>query len=98
MPKIEVKIEKRGAAEIAQLVHLLDRRTMRDVMLIPAEALALSRELVRVFARPASSELGEFAFCLREVSDSIYRGYPLADLVGLIGVVHTEAYRFCEKF
>ena len=93
--RIEVKVERRLGRGVAKLVPLLDRRTMQEVLLIPGEAYELSRALVETFATPASRELGEFAFCMREVSDNIYRGRPLSELRALIGIVSEQAQKFC---
>lgn len=95
MPHIEVKVEQRMGRGVAKLVPLLDQRTMQEVLLIPGEAFELSRALVETFAAPANRELGEFAFCMREVSDAIYRGQPLAQIRALIGIVSEQAQKFC---
>jgi hypothetical protein len=94
MPHIEVKVEQRLGRGVAKLVPLLDQRTMQEVLLIPGEAFELSRALVETFAAPETPELGEFAFCMRELSDAIYLGRPLAELTCIIAIVGEQAQKF----
>lgn len=98
MPHIEVKVENRpGRGNIAKLVPLLDQRTKQEVLLIPGEAFELSRALVETFAAPSSAALGEFAFCMREVSDCIYRGHSRERLITMIELVEVQARALTER-